>query len=136
MKFIGDYLYFKLISLLVKFIILCDDVFAKYFLFMEVMLLLQLQITGQIAEVQAFVHYLEEQPYFAVEEKEEEKGYDYFSLACDVKTSLLKPSLRTFHELHIVTADQQKVVLALLDAKVEKEGDKTIVSGLGYDIFA
>jgi hypothetical protein len=98
--------------------------------------LIQLQITGQIAEVQAFVNYISEQPYFDVDEREEEKGHDYYALTCDVKTNLLKPSLRTFHELHITTEDQQKVVIALLDAKVKREGRQTIVSGRSYDIFS
>jgi hypothetical protein len=98
--------------------------------------LIQLNVMGQVSEVQAFVQYLGEQPYFEVDEREEESGYDYFSLHCEVKTSLLKPSLRTLHELHIVTADQKKIVIALQDAKMKRNGKKTIITGISYDIFA
>lgn len=99
--------------------------------------MIQLQITGEVAEVQAFVHYLREQPMFQVEEKEEEKRYDhdYFSLTCEVKTSLLKPSLRTVHKVHLVTPDRKNMVIELLDAKVQKVGSSVTVTGRSYDIF-
>jgi hypothetical protein len=99
--------------------------------------MIQLQITGEVAEVQAFVHYLREQPMFQVEEKEEENGYDhdYFSLTCEVKTNLLKPSLRTVHKVHLVTPDRKNMVIELLDAKVQKVGSSVTITGRSYDIF-
>ncbi|WP_028777754.1 hypothetical protein [Shimazuella kribbensis] len=98
--------------------------------------MIQLQVTGQTAEVQAFVQYLGEQPYFEVVEQEEEKGYEYFSLRCEVTTNLLKPSLRTLHKVHLVTPDRKNVVIELLDAKVQKVGSSVTITGRNYDIFS
>jgi hypothetical protein len=97
--------------------------------------LIHLQIAGEVAEVQAFVHYLRVQPLFQVEEKEEERGYDKFSLTCEVKTNLLKPSLRTLHKVHLVTPDRKNMVIELLDAKINKVGSCVTITGRSYDIF-
>jgi hypothetical protein len=98
--------------------------------------MMEMKLDGQKAEVQAFVRYLEAQPYFELDVREEEQGYDQFTLWCALKTSLLKPSLRSVHEVEITTEDQQKIKFTLLDAKVEKVGGKMTITGLNYDVFA
>lgn len=92
-------------------------------------------LRGQSAEVNAFVHYLEEQPLFKVERGDAKKAEQVYQ-ELSITTTLLKPSLRKLHTVQMITKDHQKVVIELLDADVKKEGEVVTITGLNYDIFA
>ncbi len=98
--------------------------------------MIQVTLCGELAEVDAFVHYLEEQPVFQLEkgtvEERDKQVYQEISLS----TSLLKPSLRKLHSVQMITEDYQKIVIELLDAEVKQEGEVITIKGLNYDIFA
>jgi hypothetical protein len=98
--------------------------------------MIQVTICGELPEVNAFVHYLKEQPFFKVEMGIDEVQGKQAQLELELTTTLLKPSLRKLHTVQMITKDYQKVVIELLDAEVKKEGEVVTITGLNYDIFA
>lgn len=97
--------------------------------------MIQVNLCGEVAEVHAFVNYLEEQPIFKVEPKSAEDRDQLVYQELTLTTSLLKPSLRKLHTVQLVSEDYQKIVIVLMDAEVKQEGKVVTITGLNYDIF-
>ncbi|MDQ0416098.1 uncharacterized protein Smg (DUF494 family) [Croceifilum oryzae] len=102
--------------------------------------MLQLNISGQSPEIQAFVSYLKEQALFDVQKEEmvheAVDSTDTEIIKLDVATNLLKPTVRKMVIVKLTTVQGKEFDIALLDSMSFKSGDLTIVRGKNYDIFA